>query len=213
MSLALKLRRQLHRAGVVKLQVHRHFLARPKDPRHVGHDLSARLINQGVVRHQLLAVLCARDLFLHGLHLVAHDHRTQAQCGARPEGKPGIVLDLLARDFPRGRSGHLDGDGVAHHGSLLAVGVQYLSDEIQLGGCLGALVAERQGRAGYTHRNGHEVFVLCQAEVIHLRGDRQIGHRIVAFERFLQLRFFIGAGHLGESSGSIVALLVLQFGS
>ena len=130
--------RKLHQAGIVELQVHRQLLRRPEDVRHVGHDLLARIVDQRILRHQFLAVLGARDLLLHRLHLVAQDHRTQAQrvpraqirnhkrrferAGlalavlarhelqavlARPERKPGVVLDLLARDFAGGGRSHL----------------------------------------------------------------------------------------------------------
>ena len=77
---------------------------------------------------------------------------------------------------------------------------------------LAPLLLERQRRTGNAHGDGHEVLAPCQTEVIHFHSHRQIGHRIVALQRFLKLRFLVRAGHLGEGGGSVVTLAVIQLG-
>ena len=153
LSLPLRLHRQLHqRRDRIAPDTPTSSARAGKPCVTLGMIFSPGIVNQRILRHQFLAVLRARDLLFHRLHLVAQDHRTQAQGApraqvrnhkrrfegagltlavlarhelqavlARPQRKPGVVLDLLARDGAGGGRSHLQGDRVAHHRSLPAL--------------------------------------------------------------------------------------------
>ena len=130
-------------------------------------------------------------------------------CAGR-EGEAGVVLQVAAGELRGAVFVELDRDAVAHAGGQAPVRVAHLADEIELGGFAAALARQLDVGAGDLHRDGHEVAVARQAEVVHLERQREVGDRVAQHEGFLKLVLLVGGGELPELLGGEVAAAVIE---
>jgi hypothetical protein len=128
------------------------------------------------------------------------------------KGQATVVLDVVFGDFLKIELTDFHDDLVANAADEFALLVAHLTDEVDVGLLLAALLGESDCAGGELDGDRNEVAVARDAEVIDLECERDFAHRIAQGERFFELTLLIGRRELLEFLAGVVSVAIVQLG-
>src|SRR5205814_1196263 len=112
-----------------------------------------------------------------------------------------IVMETALVQFGGVFLAQPNADAVADAARELAIGVENLAGEVQLGDLARSFLGQGDTRSGNLDRDGNEILILGYPEVIHFERQVQIGERISHGQRIGELPLLVRGVEMLELLG------------